>query len=284
MQLNPLKAFLDGLAVDTLQWSLGLFCALVGAFMLVAPHQFGDRSYAFIAPYLAGCGLIGLAAGIALLSVPVTRPGPTVTAVVHGVVGLALLGLGLGFARAGAWNGFLFYTVLGLGTALAGPPAARRSATRGRPPGGDLLALLLGIAATLAGFIILTTGATVASYYLTHRALVPYFGGLWIVAGPLLVWAQVRPLPPRLATAFAHVLCGLSFLGFGLAVALPGRAWTGIALYCGCGMVITFLPWLRPLLAGVDSAALRTRLSLALALATSVALILAVAVVTDEEE
>ncbi|MEA2692260.1 MAG: hypothetical protein QOJ16_1647 [Acidobacteriota bacterium] len=278
-------ALLDGLSVDTLEWSLGLFCALVGALMLVAPHQFGDPSYAFIAPYLAGCGLIGLAGGIALLSVPVTRPGPAVTAVVHGVVGLALLGLGIGFARAGAWNGFLFYTVLGVGTALAGPPAADRSAGRAGDPGrGDLLAFLLGIAATLAGVTILATGTAVTRYYPAHRALVPYFGGLWILAGPLLVWAQVRALPPRWTTASAHVLCGLSLLGFGLLVALPGRAWTGIALYCGCGVVITLLPWLRPLLAGVDSAALRTRLSLALALATSVTLILAVAVVTDEEE
>jgi signal transduction histidine kinase len=242
------RALLGGLAVDTLQWSLGLFCALVGAFMLVAPHQFGDPSYAIIAPYLAACGLIGLAAGIALLSVPVTRPGPVVRAVVHGAVGLALLGLGIGFARAGAWNGFLFYTVLGVGTALAGRPAARRSDAGGTPPGGDLLALLLGIAASLAGVTILAMGTAVARYYPAHRALVPYFGGLWIFAGPLLVWAQVRALPPRRATAFAHVLCGAS------------------------------------LLAGVDSAALRTRLSLALALATSITLILAVAVVTDEEE
>ena len=251
--------------------------------MLVAPHQFASAPYAFIAPYLAGWGLIGLAGGIALLSVPVTRPGSAATAVIHGVVGVALLGLAFGFARAGAWTGCLFFLVLGAGTPIAWErPAVRRARALG-PPGGDFLALLLGIAATLAGGVILGAGTAIVGHYFTNRALVPYFGGLWIVAGPLLVWAQIRPLP-RWGTASAHGIGGLSLLAFGLLVALPGRGWTGIALFCGCGLVVTLLPWLRPLLAEVDSAALRTRLSLALVLATSVTLILAVAVVTDEEE
>src|SRR5262249_48959412 len=95
---------------------------------------------------------------------------------------------------------------------------------------------------------------------------------------------QVRPLPARPATRLAHLLSGLSFVALGLFVAFPTRGWTGVALYPGCGLLIAFLPWLRPLLARADAGALRTRLSLALVLATSVTLILAVAVVTDQEE
>jgi len=274
-------AFLDGLVVDTLQWSLGLFCALMGALMLVVPHQLNGPGYAAIASHLTVAGLIGLAAGIGLLSVPVTRPGPAVTAAVHGVVGAALLGLAAGFARTHAWSAVIFYGVLGAGTALAGSRSGAR-----RPPldrAGDLLSLLFGVAATLSGSVLLGRGSSAASFG-AGRALVPYFGLLWIVAGPLLAWAQVRPLPPRPATRIAHLLAGLSFVGFGLLVALPSRGWTGVALYLGCGGVIAGLPWLRPVFARADAAALHTRLSMALVLATSVTLILAVAVVTDQEE
>jgi signal transduction histidine kinase len=277
------RAILASLSVDTLRWSLGLFCAVIGAFMLVAPHQFESAPSTLLSPYLAGWGLIGLTAGIALLSVPVTRPAPAATAVIQGIVGMALLGLAFGFARAGAWTGGLFFLVLGAGAPFARERPARRRVRDLGPPGGDFLALLLGIAETLAGIAILGAGTAIVGHYDTNRALVPYFGGIWVVAGPLLVRAQIRPLS-RWETASAHGLGGLSLLAFGLLVALPGRAWTGIALYCGGGLVIALLPWLRPLLAEVDSAALRTRLSLALALATSVTLILAVAVVTDAEE
>jgi signal transduction histidine kinase len=280
---RDLRTILSGLSVDTLQWSLGLLCAGIGAFMLVAPHQFEIAPYAFLLPYLAGWGLLWLAAGIALLSVPVTRPSATTTAVIQGIVGMALLGLGLGFARTGAWTGVAFYLTLGLGTLFAWErPGARRGPAPGLP-GGDFLALLLGIGATLAGLVILVTNLSLLRYYQGQRAFIPYFGGSWLVTGPLLVRAQIRPLSRR-AMAISHLLGGLSLLSFGLLAALPGRAWTGIGIYCGLGLVVTLLPWLRPLLAEVDSAALRTRLSLALALATSVTLILAVAVVTDAEE
>src|SRR5262249_49123173 len=112
--------------------------------MLVAPHQFGGAPYAYLGPYLAVCGLVGLAAGTALLSVPVTRLGPGTTAVIQGIAGLALLGLGAGFARAGAWTGFCFYLILGLGMALSGGLAARPSAPRTGARSGDLLAFLFG--------------------------------------------------------------------------------------------------------------------------------------------
>jgi signal transduction histidine kinase len=277
------QAILAGLSVDTLQWSLGFLCAWIGAFMLVAPHQFESAPYAFLRPYLAGWGLLGLAAGIALLSVPVTRPQPATTAVIQGAVGVALLALALGFARVGAWTGVLFYLALGLGTPLAWERASVRRARAREAPRGDFLPLLLGIGAFLAGISILTRSFSIVGYYQAQRAIIPYFGGLWLVAGPLLVRAQVRQVSRR-GLVFAHLLSGLSLVSFGLFVAVPTRAWTGVALYCGLGLVVTFLPWLRPLLAEVDSAALRTRLSLALALATAVTLILAVAVVTDAEE
>jgi signal transduction histidine kinase len=279
------------LAVEPLQWCLGLFCALTGAFMLVAPHQFESPPYAAFFRYLPAWALLALAAGSALLSVPATRPGRRATAVVQLAVGLALLGLAVGFAGIGGWTGVILYSILGIGTALAALPVARwdRQPEQHGPPAtpatpadtaatseGDLLSFLFGIAAALSALAIF------GGYYRPNPRM-PWFGVVWIVAGPLLAWVQVRPAS-RSLTRIAHLLAGFSFVASGLLVALPSRAWTGVFLFCGCGLVIAFLPGLRPRLPEIGSAALRTRLSLALALATSVTLILAVAVVTDQEE
>ncbi|HYG62362.1 MAG TPA: sensor histidine kinase, partial [Thermoanaerobaculia bacterium] len=62
------------------------------------------------------------------------------------------------------------------------------------------------------------------------------------------------------------------------------RAWTGVALYWGCGAILAMLPWLSRRLAQLDPSSLRTRLALALATTSSVALVLTAAVATSQEE
>jgi hypothetical protein len=41
----------------TLQWATGLFCAFVGAQMLVVPHQFGAQAYDSLRPNILGWGI-----------------------------------------------------------------------------------------------------------------------------------------------------------------------------------------------------------------------------------
>ncbi|HTQ78577.1 MAG TPA: sensor histidine kinase [Thermoanaerobaculia bacterium] len=284
--LTAIQERLRGLFVDTLHWSLGLFCAAIGALMLVAPHQFHAAGYLLLEPYLALWGLLGLGVGIALLAVPVARPDRTTILAVQGLAGLVLIALGWSFTRTGSWLGPLFYLVLGLGTLLGGPGRdwRQRQVAAAGGGGGDLLALLLGLAMILAGGVLLARGPGPLGAFRTRPDLAPLFVGLWLVAGPLLVWAQLKPAPPRPLVLLAHLLGGGTLLAMALFVALPNRGWTGVALHGGCGLVVLSLPWLGPILKAADPAALRTRLSLALALATSVTLILGVAVVTDQEE
>src|SRR5688572_23727556 len=51
----------------TLQWATGVFCAFVGAQMLVVPHQFGAQSYDMMRPNILGWGTATLIAGMAMI-------------------------------------------------------------------------------------------------------------------------------------------------------------------------------------------------------------------------
>ena len=48
-----------------LRWAVSVFCALVGALMLIAPHQFAGASFAPLRPWLTAWGAAFFAAGVA---------------------------------------------------------------------------------------------------------------------------------------------------------------------------------------------------------------------------
>jgi signal transduction histidine kinase len=273
---------LRDLSTDSLRWTMGFFCGLVGAFILVAPHHFGAPVYAALRPYSPWWGTLSLTAGVALIAVEILRPRRWIVLLVHGLLGAALLALAASFARVQGWTGLISYTLLGLGTIFAGlRPRARI------PPGeeGDLFAFLMGMLATMAGAVqTLVPGLFENSYYDPVRPFLLPLGLGLLLTGPLLCLAQLRPPLSQGRSAAIHLAGGLVFVTYGIFTSIPLRAWTGIPLYLGCGTVVALLPWLRRRLARVDTAALRTRFGLALGMATSLSLILATAIVTHQEE
>src|SRR3954469_18787688 len=60
-----------GLSAESLRWVLGLFCAFIGAFMLVAPHRYAGALYSGLAPFQLWWGMAALGSGVALLAVAV---------------------------------------------------------------------------------------------------------------------------------------------------------------------------------------------------------------------
>jgi hypothetical protein len=46
-----------------LRWAVSVFCVLVGALMLIAPHQFAGASFAPLRPWLTEWGAAVVAAG-----------------------------------------------------------------------------------------------------------------------------------------------------------------------------------------------------------------------------
>jgi signal transduction histidine kinase len=272
---------LSGLSVEVLLWAMGLFCAFVGAFLLVSPHHFQSGPYEALLPYALAWGTLSLVAGLGLLAVTVMGPPRWVSCAVHALVGLTLLALAASFARVNAVSGALVYTIFGAGILFA----CRLSRDRPATAGGDLFALLMGLAAVGSGVLILGFPESLRpAFYGPYRHHLPVFGVAFLLAGLLLVHAQLRPALPRVRGWIIHLLAGTAFFLFGLFVSLPGGIWTGVALYCAGGLIVAFLPWGRPWLTSLDTSSLQARLSLTLAISTSLALILATAVATAQEE
>ncbi|HEX4961163.1 MAG TPA: sensor histidine kinase [Thermoanaerobaculia bacterium] len=274
-----LRRRLEGLSVEVLLWAMSLFCVTMGAFLLVAPHHFQSPPYRALLPYGIGWGTLALASGVGLLAVAVLRPSRRLALGVHGLAALTLLILAASFAWVGGVTGGFIYSVLALGTFAGG------LLPRGRRTRGDLFGFLMGVIATIAGVMMMAFPRLFQSApYLIERRQLPLLGLVLFLAGPLLMVASLGfRLTPRVSWGI-HLLAGAAFLALGTFLALPSRAWTGVALYWGGGAVVAVLPWLRQRLAALDTSSLRARLSLALALASSVALILATALVTAQEE
>ena len=259
---------MDRLSAESLRWTLGPYCAFVGAFMLVAPHRFTSPVYSVLAPYRGIWGMAALAAGVALLSVAILRPRRAVALLGHGLAGVTLLALSASFLQSRAWTGMIAYGVLGVGTLVAGTLPLRASHA-----GRDLFALLMGVIAVLQGLLLAVL-----------RPSPWVIGPALLLGGGLILAAHLR----RSASAFylwtSHLAAGAAFFLFGLVFSLPIRAWTGLVLYWGCGLILALLPWLSRRLAALDPASLRTRLAFSLATATSVALVLTAAIATSQEE
>ncbi|MBA2447697.1 MAG: response regulator [Chloroflexi bacterium] len=270
--------------IDTLRWAVGVFCAVIGALMLVAPHQFAAPSYAPLRPYLPWWGAAFLLAGAALVDVAaVARPRPQAIAA-HLLGGAIILALAYGFAVTGVWTGTSNYTVLGLGTVLAAlltgvPQHSRPQYSR------DLFALLMGVGGALTGLVMLVFPEQFsASLYDLARPHLPWYGAAFLGGGLALAWSQVHAGASRVASALAHLLVAGVFFAFLVVVALPFNIWTGITYYGGFGTALALLPWLGHRLHLVDQLSLRTRLALVLVATAAFPVILTVALDAGREE
>ncbi|MFL6293727.1 MAG: ATP-binding protein [Thermoanaerobaculia bacterium] len=274
---------MNRLSAESLRWTLGTYCAFVGAFMLVAPHRFTSSVYAAMTPYRGLWGMAALAAGVALLALAILRPDRWVVLLGHGLAGVTLLALSVSFLQSRAWTGMIAYGVLGIGTMMAG--SLTGTLPRAARAGRDLFALLMGMIALLQGLLLAVLAPLLTGAY--FDVLRPYqrtIGLALILGGGLVVAAHLRRNPSQRFVWAAHLAAGAALFLFGLIFSLPNRAWTGLALYWGCGLAVAVLPWLSRRLAALDPASLRTRLAFSLATATSVALVLTAAIATSQEE
>jgi signal transduction histidine kinase len=278
---QSLSQRLSGLSVEVLLWAMGLFCSFVGAFLLVSPHHFLSTPYEALLPYALAWGTLSLVAGLGLLAVAVMRPPRWVSYAVHLLAGLTLLALAASFSRVSAVSGVVMYATFGVGILLA----CRLSRDRPATAGGDLFALLMGLAAAGSGGLVLGFPESLHPYYDSpYWHHLPLFGGALLLAGLLLVHAQLHPGLRRGEAWMIHLFAGTTLVLRGLLISLPAATWTGVALYCAGGIVVALLPRVRPWLASLDTSALQARLSLTLAISTSLALVLATAVATVQEE
>ena len=272
----------------SLEWAMGAFLSGVGVLMLVAPHQFSAPGYDALRPALPWWASAFCLAGVALVSSPVFVLRRALRLAAHAAGGALLCGLGLSFAVPGIWGSAAAYAVLGLATIATGllPPDARDESARSP----DALMLAIAVVALLHGAALLALPTAYrAPTYDPIRGAAPLFGLAFLAAGVSLALVQ-RPagVARRLSfstEAAAHLLAALVFAGWALALMLPNRAWTGVALFGGVGLLTGLLPWLsRDASLVGESSSLRARLTLALAGAAAAPLVVAATLIARQEE
>jgi PAS domain S-box-containing protein len=269
--------------ITTLQWAVGMFCALVGAMMLIVPHQVETSVYATLYRHLSWWGVTFLVAGLSVVGVAVFAPPQALAVAAHLLAGLLLLGVAGGFASNGIWVRSAGYGILGVGTALV--PFLPRAGERGsRAYGRDLLALLLGMSMLLTGLaIFLIPSQFNASIYNVIRIQLPWYGVAFTIIGLLLVYLQIRPEFPHTVGWAVYLSAGGALLMF-MASTASQRTWTSIIYYGWFGVLLMLLPWLDPALQHLRPTSLRVRVALALVVAVAAPLIVAVTIVTDRTE
>jgi PAS domain S-box-containing protein len=272
-----------GMRIGPLQWAVGALCAVVGALMLIVPHQFEAPEYAALRPRLAWWGVAYLLSGTVLLTVAALTPKRAVVVASHLCAAGGVLILARGFALQGSWTQVSLFTVLGLGTAFGvlRPYSRERRLWSGR---GDLFAIAMGLAATTNGFIVLVAPESFPVHIAEPlRPYLHWYGSIFLAGGLALIGSQIVPALPRPSVMAAHPLAGASFFVHVGATSFPNRNWNEVACYGGFGALLALLPWLAPLLGRFDPASLRARLTLALAIGAALPLIVTLSLVKDHD-
>lgn len=277
-------ASLRRLRLTTMRWAVGGFCTIIGALMLIVPHQFIAPTLAFVRPILPWSGIAVLMAGAGLLLAAMLRLRRSLLALAHGACGALLLLFAIPLLRAGSLAGGPIYLSLGLGTILSGLLALDE---RQQPAdeSGDFFALVMGVCASSVGGIMLAIpGQFVSSIYDGIRPGLWLFGWVYLLGGLVLSFIQFAP--PRQLWRFwlPHAVIGIAFLCYMMLVSFPTGGITGIIFYGGFGLLLLLLPWVGTALARLDVSLLRVRLSLTLVVAVAIPLTVVVALITAQQE
>lgn len=265
-----------------LQWSTGLLATLLGAQMLIVPHQLSTQAYDLVRPHIGLWGGATLLAGIVMLIVAATGRTRWLVLTSHVGLGLLLLLLGAIFAATGGFFGGIIFAALGAAT-VASPAIAR--APRASASSSDLFTVAIGAAFALIGAVVLAAPERIASPTMEAlRSHEWWYGSNMVLLGVAVVATQLlararwwhRWLPTVL-------LIGLVTVPL-LVRSMAQHLWTGMTIYALVTCTLATSPLLGPLLERIDPRSLRTRLAVTLAVSSALALILVVIVDTNREE
>lgn len=274
--------------ITSLQWAIGAFSVLLGAMMLVAPHQFDSSEYATVRGNLLFWGVVFFVLGAATFAASALRLSNPLHWGIH-IAGVAsLLMLATGFAATGFWNWVVNYAVMAIGLLFAGltPEQQRdhssllddRSAIR-------LLPLFIGIDALLDGLLLLFFPYTfVAERYTSMRSLFPWLGVVYSLAGVGLIALQLFPQRMRWLRILVYLFAGAAYLWYTILVPIPNRILSGLIFYGGISLILLSLPLLERPFTRLDPTQLRIRLALLLAATMSIPLVITVTLISNQEE
>ncbi|MFO0983437.1 MAG: cache domain-containing protein [Planctomycetota bacterium] len=264
------------LSISTLPWAVGVYCAVLGAMLLVVPHQFADLWGPIASSKTTFVAIASLVGGVGLLATAVFSPSWRSIRRAHLVAGAALLVVAGSSLRATGLAAAAFHAALGLGTLLGawwGAPPGDEDA-RTRP---DAFAILIGVASSVfagvALFSIVRHGSTAA--IVAGVALV--IAGIGFAATPF-----IRALHHR--SLLHHGLLAFALLALAATWSLPRRSWIELTITIGFGLLVALLPRIRPWFHSHRPPQLRQRVALTLGLAAAAPLVAAITVASQREE
>ena len=274
------------MTTNSLRWVVGGLCALIGALILVAPHQYRSTPYALMMPHLAWWGAASLVAGSTLLGLAGFSSSRRLGHIGCLLAAIVLLAFALGFAQSRNLPWATNFLVLAIGTAcIPFLPLPRRGSPDEAPatPPADLFILVVGASAMLNGVLVPLvewSSRPILAASFTGDAL---RSAALAILGLILMLTQVYRSCSRLLLALA---CLATSATFGtLALVSRETGWTSAACYYGCvGVVLALFPWIGEHLGHTDRVSLRRRLALALALAASLPLIVAATFASERVE
>lgn len=252
------------------RWSIGAFLLLIGALLLVAPHEFAATTYAAIYGHSAWWGSALIASGMTTLSIDAFVARPLIRFTLHIPAVSALAVVAIGFTGTASWSGTVVYGVLSLAT-LGAAFLARPRSSQDR----DLLSLTIAVIAMLLGGVMLALPSQFsASVYDTLRPHLTWFGLAFLASGLVMGAVTVWQRPPWLVWS-GHVLCAAVFFAFTAANALPQHLWSGALFYGGAGVLLLLRAHRKAPLEYADPQSLTARLATAL---TAIAVLPAIVV------
>src|SRR5262249_4966483 len=107
------------LRITSLQWSVGVFCVVLGLLILVVSQQLNAPALAALQPYRLELGCCRPRSGLGLFPVPALRAGRTLRAFARVAAGGALFALVWSAMDGGAWGAVVASGVLAVATVVA---------------------------------------------------------------------------------------------------------------------------------------------------------------------
>jgi hypothetical protein len=265
---------------DALRFAVGLFCLLLGALVLVAPHKLAGQNFVVVRPMAPVLGVLLISGGMMLVGTNLLSVSRALFVAAHLIAAVPIGIFGVAYLAAANWHA----AVLALGAAVWTVVAATVP-----PHAGPIDRRSPYLLSVMLGTISLAFGATLIVERLVGASLpegpapTGWYGPIFALSGLSVVVAETSRLRGTRAATVARIGLGLVFVGHAAIVALPAQAIVG-ALYLGlfgCSLIV--LPWMshRRL---ADGASLQAQLAVALLGITIAVITTMIAVLGAREE
>ncbi|MCC7366804.1 MAG: response regulator [Chloroflexi bacterium] len=265
---------------DSLRQAIGLFSVLLGALLLVAPHQFSAAAFGLLRPYhpLLGAWVIG--SGLLLMASTFLRTPRSTFVATHLLAAAPLLAFGAAFVASGNWHGAVMCIVTGLTTALLAKLPTDEFPGSDRPI--TALALMLGaVAIVLGGGMAINVAIGTAPAPFQTR--IGWMSAIFLLTGSITLFTQISQPIENPVRKIAKAVLGLAFLAHAWLLAGPIGGMVGALYFLTFGATLIILPWVRRH-RFVSTTSLQVQLAVAMIAITVVAIALTAGILGDREE